>query len=246
MAREAGHDLPTAEILRVDLGHHPHHLARHLLAGIGVPRVVGPVVGRRRVAVLTRKAQGGGKHAHRAHELVDRNAAESRDVLKDVLGQRLVLRHVLRRCRLPTHQRHAQQPHGRRTDRAKDHLPRSELHAVSDGISVSRTCCTGSRMAPATAWTPAHEAGRGRLGGGGHRGDLPLPYAARPVTGAGRQEAASCALSAHYPFATVFRRRSTAHSSALAPAEPCIRPAASSCLPDPQRSCRYSWHPARP
>jgi hypothetical protein len=136
VARKAGHHLAAAEVLLVDALHHDHHLAGHLLARAGVLRVIRPVVGGGGMAVFAREAEGGGEHAHGAHEFVNRNAAQDGHVLEDLFSRHLALRRGgrSRLRRLSAHERHAQQPRCRRANGAARNPTRSEPHDASAGM----------------------------------------------------------------------------------------------------------------
>ena len=84
MAGPASHHLASVEILLIDVVHHLDHaagddLARRIVFPI---RIGGAGAG---MAILAAEAQGGGEQAHGAHELVDRNAFQTCDVLEVLL-----------------------------------------------------------------------------------------------------------------------------------------------------------------
>ena len=87
VARVAADKPPPAEHRLVQAVDHLHHPSRvpFQIGVIAVPRPV--AAGFLNVTVGAVQAQGGGKHSHGAHELLDGNALEQLNVLEDRFGQ---------------------------------------------------------------------------------------------------------------------------------------------------------------
>ena len=84
VARITRHCPNTFELVFVDGGHHLHHRARDSLQLRVVGELVPSVDAFGDVAIDAVQTQGGGKHSHRVHEFIDRNAFQKLDVLENL------------------------------------------------------------------------------------------------------------------------------------------------------------------
>jgi hypothetical protein len=100
MAGPARHHLASVKVLLIDGGHHLDHAAcDDFLGRVGFPFGVGAA--RTGMAILAAVAQGCGKQAHGAHELVNGNALQYLDILEGCLGHLPRLRALSLRLRGP-------------------------------------------------------------------------------------------------------------------------------------------------
>src|SRR2546427_5393704 len=84
----AGHNLPPAKIHLVQSADHLHHPPRHLLSRIvvGIARPIAAALFDMTIGAV--ESQCCGEESHRAHELIDGNALQDLDVLKDFFRHR--------------------------------------------------------------------------------------------------------------------------------------------------------------
>src|SRR5262245_9473694 len=126
MAGVAGHRTHTLEVVLVDSIHHQHHSARRFFQWRLVGKPVPSTDAFRSVTIDTVQAQGGGKHPHRVHEFVYRNALEHLDILEHLFRH---LRPLLLPGLAACEQHNAHQNNDNCTDGAKNHSIHSELRS---------------------------------------------------------------------------------------------------------------------